>query len=128
MARITGSEVPTQSLWKSTSAMRGMSADRVAAKAMVASAVSPEEAGDGGVGHRAPARAAPPVALGVGGDVGGEALAVVLVEELDRDLVGVAVGGLHLVGVEARGEEQHLLAAGGLQHLVDVGGDAAARG
>ena len=74
------------------------------------------------------AGAAPPVALGVGGDVGREALAVVLVEELDGDLVGVAVGRLHLVGVEARREEEHLLAPGRLQHLVDVGGHAAAAG
>jgi hypothetical protein len=40
---MTFTEVPTQSLRKSTSAMRGMSAGRVAAKAMVASAVSPRK-------------------------------------------------------------------------------------
>ncbi len=85
-----------------------------------------EEAGDGRVRDRASARTSPPIALGVGRDIGGDALAVALVEELDRDLVAVAVGRLHLVRVEAGREEEDLLAPRGLQHVEHVGGDPAA--
>ena len=127
MVRITCSEVPTQSLRKSTSAMRGMSAGRVAAKAMVASAVSPRKQAMARVGHGAAARPRPTSRPGRRWRRRRTRLLPnVLVEELHGDLVGVAVGGLHLVGVEARREEQELLAARRLQDLVHVGGHAAA--
>src|SRR5581483_7276185 len=39
-------------------------------------------------------------------------------------MVGVTVCRLYLVGVEAGGKEQHVLAVGGFQDMVDIGGDA----
>ena len=83
-----------------------------------------QEAGDGGVGDRAAARPAPPVALLVGGDGAVDGVAVGLVEQLHGDMVGIAVARLHLVGIKPGREEQHFLAARGVQDLVDIGGDA----
>ena len=87
-----------------------------------------QEAGDGGVRHRAAARAAPPVALRVGGDKRAERAGIVHVEALHGDVIGIAIGGLHFVHVKARREEQHRLAARGDEGLVDIGRHAAGAG
>ncbi len=81
----------------------------------------PQETGQGRVSDRPAAGAAPPVALRVGRHERPEAPGEVVVEPLDGEVVGVSVGGLHLVQVEAGREEQHRLAVGRDQGLVDVG-------
>jgi hypothetical protein len=53
---------------------------------------------------------------------------VIGVEALDGDAVGVAIGGLGFVQVEAGREEEHRLTAGSHQRLIDVGGDTAGAG
>ncbi len=85
-------------------------------------------AGDGRVRHSAAARPAPPVALRIRGHKRAEHTRKIHVKALHGDVIGVAVGGLHLVQVKARREEQHGLATRSLQGLVHIGGHAAGAG
>ena len=78
--------------------------------------------------HRAAARAAPPVALRVGGDKRAQRAGVIHVEALDGDVIGIAIGGLDLVHVEARREEQHRFAVRGDEGLIDIGRHPAGAG
>ena len=74
--------------------------------------------------HSPAALATPPLTLRLGGYIGTEGVTPLQVPYVDSHAVGISIPGLGGVNVEAGGEEQQRLAAGCLQSLINVGGDA----
>ncbi len=78
--------------------------------------------------HRSAAQPAPPVALSIGGNNRADLLLVIKVEAPHPNVVGVTVGGLHLVNIKTGREKKHRLAPSPFQRVVNVGGNAAGPG